>query len=152
MSEIHRRQFLGVSAAGAVVTLTGGCGVFIGNKSTDAKVAPVAAAVRLSLAAYPVLAKAGGQILLEVAGEPTEVLVFKRPGGDIAAVSVECTHQGCDVDYVAATDRMECPCHGSKFQVTGEVVEGPAKRPLRRYSASVEGDELVISLAATAPG
>ena len=125
-----RREFLRAGATIAAVAWTG-CKVFIGNRSTDAKTKPVGASVTLPLERYPKLARPGGQINVEVAGQPSNVLVFRRADGQLGALSIECTHAGCDVDYVPETDNVQCPCHGSGFAVTGEVTEGPAREPLR---------------------
>ena len=57
-------------------------------------------------------------------------VVLVRSGDEVHAFSSTCTHQGCTVDGV--TDGViTCPCHGSAFDAaTGDVVTGPATRPL----------------------
>ena len=48
-----------------------------------------------------------------------------------------CTHLGCLPKWVPTNNRFECPCHGSKFHLSGEWIEGPAPRHLDRFIASV---------------
>jgi len=47
------------------------------------------------------------------------------------ALSSVCTHLGCITRYQPDADQIACPCHGSRFQLDGEVIAGPAPRPLR---------------------
>jgi Rieske Fe-S protein len=44
-----------------------------------------------------------------------------------------CTHLGCLYKWVPSNFRFECPCHGSKFQLDGTYIEGPAPRDLDRF-------------------
>lgn len=68
----------------------------------------------------------GGGVVLGAAG----VVLTRTPGGEVHAFSATCTHQGCTVGSVA-DGRISCPCHGSQFDAaTGEVLRGPATRPL----------------------
>ena len=48
-----------------------------------------------------------------------------------------CTHLGCLPKWVPTNNRFECPCHGSKFQLSGDWIEGPAPRHLDRFIATV---------------
>jgi len=59
------------------------------------------------------------------------------------AISSICTHLGCNIRKAA--DRFECPCHGSKFSAVGDVVSGPAPRPLQWYRMKLSrtGDLMV---------
>ena len=58
--------------------------------------------------------------------------VYRDPDGSLHAVSMRCTHLGCLVRFNAAERTWDCPCHGSRFDVDGAVLEGPATRPLPR--------------------
>lgn len=58
----------------------------------------------------------------------------------VQALYKVCTHLGCLYKWVETNNRFECPCHGSKFQLNGLYIEGPAPRSLDRF-------ELVAVLA-----
>jgi nucleotide-binding universal stress UspA family protein len=73
------------------------------------------------------LAPGEGGILVQ-AGE--RLAAFMDDGGELHLMSARCTHMGCTVAWNAATRAFECPCHGSRFGPMGEVVNGPAARPL----------------------
>jgi len=60
--------------------------------------------------------------------------VFRAEDRALHAVSLRCTHLGCLVRFNAAERSWDCPCHGSRFDVDGTVLEGPATRPLKRKS------------------
>jgi nitrite reductase/ring-hydroxylating ferredoxin subunit len=56
--------------------------------------------------------------------------VFRDEDGGLHAVSLRCTHLGCLVRFNAAERSWDCPCHGSRFDVSGRVLEGPAMKDL----------------------
>jgi glycine/D-amino acid oxidase-like deaminating enzyme/nitrite reductase/ring-hydroxylating ferredoxin subunit len=56
--------------------------------------------------------------------------VYRDDRGVLHAVSLRCTHLGCLLRFNAAERSWDCPCHGSRFDVDGRVLEGPAVRPL----------------------
>ncbi|MFI9613501.1 FAD-dependent oxidoreductase [Streptomyces sp. NPDC052023] len=58
--------------------------------------------------------------------------VHRDEDGRLHAVSARCTHLGCLVAFNRAEQAWECPCHGSRFAPDGQVVQGPAVRPLEQ--------------------
>ncbi|MBV8863855.1 MAG: ubiquinol-cytochrome c reductase iron-sulfur subunit [Acidobacteriaceae bacterium] len=60
----------------------------------------------------------------------------------VTAFSPSCTHLGCAYRWQADKKLFTCPCHGSAFDIRGDVVAGPASRPLDRYSTKVEDNRL----------
>ncbi|MGE5279008.1 MAG: ubiquinol-cytochrome c reductase iron-sulfur subunit [Acidobacteriota bacterium] len=55
--------------------------------------------------------------------------VIGAPGG-VYALSAVCTHLGCITRFLSDQNVIACPCHGSRFDLEGNVVQGPAPRPL----------------------
>jgi glycine/D-amino acid oxidase-like deaminating enzyme/nitrite reductase/ring-hydroxylating ferredoxin subunit len=60
----------------------------------------------------------------------TKLAVYRDADGATQVRSATCTHMGCIVAWNAAERTWDCPCHGSRFKPTGEVMAGPAKSPL----------------------
>jgi glycine/D-amino acid oxidase-like deaminating enzyme/nitrite reductase/ring-hydroxylating ferredoxin subunit len=61
-----------------------------------------------------------------------KVAVFRDEAGTVHECSAICTHLGCVVQWNSLERTWDCPCHGSRFQVDGHAVNGPAVRPLAR--------------------
>ncbi|WP_181186187.1 FAD-dependent oxidoreductase [Alkalicoccus urumqiensis] len=58
--------------------------------------------------------------------------VYRREDGGINSLSGACSHLYCGVTWNEAEKSWDCPCHGSRFNVEGEVLEGPAVKPLAK--------------------
>jgi cytochrome b6-f complex iron-sulfur subunit len=64
------------------------------------------------------------------------VLIHAADG--FTALSLVCTHLGCTVE--SQTDGFACPCHGSRFDLQGNVKRGPASRPLPALRVETTSD------------
>ena len=60
------------------------------------------------------------------------VAAYRDEDGDLHALSAVCTHLGCLVAWNPAEMTWDCPCHGSRFDVDGHVIQGPAVRNLAK--------------------
>ncbi|MEW2548808.1 Rieske (2Fe-2S) protein [Streptomyces sp. NPDC047002] len=129
----RRRAVLkGAAAAGATALGAAACGP--GGKAA-ASPTPTAPVDLGSPDAVPV----GGARLYR----DDRVVVYRPAEDAYTAFSAVCTHQGCVLTKVVRTTG-ECPCHGSRFDVTtGKVVQGPARAPLPPVPVRAEGGRLV---------
>ena len=72
--------------------------------------------------------------------------------GGVYALSAVCTHLGCITRYVSDESAIACPCHGSRFDLEGNVSHGPAPRPLPWLEVTVNADgALVVDTAVVIP-
>jgi Rieske Fe-S protein len=76
-----------------------------------------------------------------------KVIVTQPTRGVFKAFSAICTHVGCLCNQVAS-GTIDCPCHGSKFNITdGSVVAGPAPSPLPAKTISVTDGKILLLLS-----
>jgi len=73
------------------------------------------------------IGKDSGAVLRHGLGK---VAVYRDPEGRLAARSAVCPHLGCIVAWNPAEKTWDCPCHGSRFDCQGKVINGPANRDL----------------------
>lgn len=67
-----------------------------------------------------------------------KVYIIRAKEGNFYALSAVCTHLGCITNWKPDEGIVACPCHGSKFDREGRKIEGPAPRPLPRFSIALD--------------
>jgi nitrite reductase/ring-hydroxylating ferredoxin subunit len=67
-----------------------------------------------------------------------KILVLRRPNGEFIGMQATCTHLGCTVAWNSKVEQVECPCHGARYNLLGEVLRGPARDPLSRVEIVVD--------------
>lgn len=73
-----------------------------------------------------------------------KVFIVRANEGYFYAVSAVCTHLGCIANWKSEEGLLACPCHGSKFDREGRLIEGPAPRSLPRFSMTTNGQGQLI--------
>lgn len=68
--------------------------------------------------------------IVDIDGE--RVGAYRDEQGILHMVDVTCTHMGCELVFNEAEKTWDCPCHGSRFSIDGENVEGPAFNSLKK--------------------
>lgn len=92
----------------------------------------------VALSSIPV----GGAVSASIGSAP--IVVSQPTAGKVVAFSAVCTHQGCTV--APQGKEFDCPCHGSRFDgTTGDVLNGPARDPLPKLTATVSGDTVTVT-------
>ncbi len=74
-----------------------------------------------------------------------KVFIVRAREGYFYALSAVCTHLGCIANWKQDDGIVACPCHGSKFDREGNVIAGPAPRPLQRFAMAMDDQgQLVV--------
>jgi cytochrome b6-f complex iron-sulfur subunit len=97
--------------------------------------------VRLSLSDVPV----GTSKMFRYQGKPCIAIRINEK--TVHALSAVCTHLGCLVKWDRTKQQLVCPCHVAAFDVNGNVVGGPAPRPLQSLSVKIAQNEIIIGEA-----
>jgi Rieske Fe-S protein len=102
--------------------------------------------VVLPLADYPELASPGGFIVGQPDGLADSLIVYRVDATRVVALSSVCTHLNCDVEVASSRTQLECPCHGSVYDLDGTVRTGPAKRNLTAYAAVLDAASITVTV------
>ena len=143
---ISRRGFLGGSAAVVLPVLCGGCGDTPGPPIVDLPPA-TNKQIAIALSSFPDLMKLGGSLVGKSTSYPRPIVVAQFEQGQFAAFDAICTHMNCTVSYNALNLELDCPCHGSTYDVmNGAVLGGPAPLPLTKLPVSSDGTTVTVTV------
>ncbi|GMA26368.1 iron-sulfur protein [Luteimicrobium album] len=132
---VSRRAVLAGAGAGVAAVALAACSP---GGTGDVQITPPATPAAVAqLADVPI----GGAVAAKLPAG-AQILVTQPTAGDVHVLSAICTHMGCGV--VPGQGDLECPCHGSTFDLTGKVTHGPAKKPLQVLTASVQDGQVVV--------
>jgi len=151
-----RRQFCeactaaGVAALGGALATLSGCGGGGGPTSANGISAPAlprisgsvaGSAVQVTIDAASPLASAGSAAL--VTSGLGNLLVARTGADTFVALTAMCTHMACTI--TGFDQSYVCPCHGSRFDTSGRVLNGPATRSLQQYQSQFANGVLTIT-------
>lgn len=68
--------------------------------------------------------------IIEYKGSKTGV--YKDDNGEVFCVSTRCTHLGCQLEWNPDELSWDCPCHGSRFDYKGKLIDNPAMKGINR--------------------
>jgi len=84
-------------------------------------------------------------VLLAVDGVRDPICVYQLEENRYQASLLKCTHRGCTLNVGGGI--YSCPCHGSEFSVSGEVLNGPADRSLKVFQTEVDDENIYVTLS-----
>ena len=123
-----RRDFLKIGGAASAVVVLSACGV------------------RVNMGTFPV-----GEASRFAVGSATLVedgpFIIARDEQGLYAMTARCTHMGCQLNVDGQA--LSCRCHGSAFDLHGQVTQGPARRPLDHYRVTVGEGGVTVDTSST---
>jgi len=136
-NKINRRDFLmksGKAVAVGAIALSTFDIVKLLAKSKDISFEPNGQDKVINISDYPDLASVGGYAMIS-----KSVIVIRNSSSKFTALSTICTHKKCDVEFDGSG--FECPCHGSTYDKSGKVTNGPATKNLKKYKTTFNSSE-----------
>lgn len=136
---MERRDFVRKSA---IIACGIGCGATMleacqKTTSSTPSAPTVDFTIDISTSQYTALQTNGGYVYAN------EVIIARDSNGNFAALYQVCSHAGCTIQF-NAKNQFPCPCHGSIFDESGNVVNGPAPTALKKYNTSLSGTKLHV--------
>ena len=152
-TNVSRRTFVAGTAGAALAMLFAACGSKDGSSSSPSgpSSTPVDLAVlngsftgtkiQIAAAGSP-LSDVGGAALVQSIAGP--YLVSRTSASSFTAIEAVCTHEGCTITGADGGNYV-CPCHGSRYTRSGQVVLGPATASLRQHATTFADGVVTIT-------
>lgn len=80
----------------------------------------------------------------KILNEKTSAWIRRISDKEAVAFAPSCTHLGCAYHWEDKSNTFVCPCHTSAFSPEGQVLMGPAPRPLDRYEVKIDGGKILL--------
>ena len=87
------------------------------------------------------------QVEVSLAGMSRKVFLVKK-GKELFVLSPTCSHLGCLVNWNHLTQEFDCPCHGGRYDMAGNVIGGPPPKPLTRLPYVIKEGFLYVGMRA----
>lgn len=155
--QLTRRAFVKGTAACAAMAACGAAGggcagtpADPGKPVTFPAVVDGQLIIRLDMPADGTMAplnRVGGSVIGLAAGMSQPIVLVRSDPGQITATNSRCTHMGCTMAFNELNYTLDCPCHGSSFELDGRIVTGPASEPVKSYPTQYDGRTLIVTVA-----
>lgn len=71
--------------------------------------------------------------------------IVARHAEKLVAMTAICTHAQCTLSFNPNEHTLDCPCHGSRYTLTGKNIQGPAVKPLGPIAITVHGGKIALA-------
>lgn len=143
--EIRRRTFLKKTGSTFVCLCLAGNAALEAAEKSITQYAVEDSKLIIELSRHPKLKEAGGSETFHA--DKKKIIVLHPDESSYKAFENKCTHMGGQVSYRPKDGFMQCALHGSRFDIEGRVVKGPAGKPLTELRTSLDKDQLTVYLS-----
>lgn len=105
--------------------------------------------VAIPLSKVESLKEIGGGAIITI--KDIKVLLIRKDETTVSAIHPACKHKECQVLYKKEWGEIRCKCHKSKYDLSGKVMNPPAKEDLALFPAKLDGDRIILELPDAPP-
>ena len=95
--------------------------------------------ITLNLSDYPELTQVNSFAFPIIPGKNAgmPIIIIRNTETEFIVLTSKCSHQGCQVGKPDMTNKsITCPCHGSKYNLQGGIINGPTTSPLKKFNST----------------